>query len=110
LKGAGFAPHPGQPLFFEKETYSSNRFQLEAATRDADRKCAELQQCRDALARLELDLETRSEESANLSREVDALRKCLRETERKLSDAEKDVLVPILMISIPAKFWPLIFM
>ena len=55
-------------------------------------KNLELDQSRDKLARLEIELENRSDELLNLSREIDSLRKCLNESERKVADSEKETL------------------
>ena len=55
-------------------------------------KNLELDQSRDKLARLEIELENRSDELLNLSREIESLRKCLNESERKVADSEKETL------------------
>ena len=44
------------------------------------------------MSRLEIELENRSDDALNMTREVEALRKCLNETERKFADSEKEIL------------------
>jgi chromosome segregation ATPase len=59
---------------------------------ELDRKNVELEQCRENLRRLEIELENRADELLSMSREIESLRKCLNESERKIAEAEKEVL------------------
>jgi chromosome segregation ATPase len=65
---------------------------LQENTEELTRKSLELEQSRENVSRLEIDLESRVDELSNLSREVDSLRKCLRESETKLAESEKEIL------------------
>ena len=66
--------------------------QIEKLRLEARDKNLELEQSKDKLARFEIELENRADELSSLSREIESLRKCLNESERKLADAEKEVL------------------
>jgi chromosome segregation ATPase len=65
---------------------------LQENTEELTRKSLELEQSRENVSRLEIDLESRVDGLSNLSREVDSLRKCLRESETKLAESEKEIL------------------
>ena len=59
---------------------------------ELERNSLELEQNREKMSRLEIELENRSDDALNMTREVEALRKCLNETERKFADSEKEIL------------------
>ena len=73
------------------EKLDKSQQSLQENEEEVNRKNIELEQSRENLSRLEIDLENRVEELSNLSREVDSLRKCLRESETKLAETEKEI-------------------